>query len=72
MKLSTDTYKDFMPLEKYIPYCERMSQGDEDLRQELFLAAWRTMHNGHTYPARVIHSMQMARIKDTVAWSDKQ
>ena len=68
MKLSTDTYKDFMPLEKYIPYCERMSQGDEDLRQELFLAAWRTMKNGHTYPARVIHSMQMARIKYRRGW----
>lgn len=68
MKLSTDTYKDFMPLEAYIPYCERMSQGDDDLKQELFLAVWRTMNNGHTYPARVIHSIQMARIAYRRGW----
>jgi len=58
----------YLPLEAYIPYCESLSQGDEDLRQELFLAAWTTMRNGHTYPARVIHSMQMARIKYRRGW----
>lgn len=59
---------DYLPLEAYIPYCENMCQGDEDLRQELFLAAWTTMKNGHTYPARVIHSMQMARIAYRRGW----
>jgi len=65
---SQSTHRDFMPLVAYIPYCESLCQGDEDLRQELFLAAWTTMHNGHTYPARVIHSMQMARIKYRRGW----
>jgi hypothetical protein len=56
-------HTDFLPIEAYVKYAESMSHDDDDLRQELFLAAWTTMNNGHTYPARVLHSMAMARIK---------
>lgn len=63
MSAAQQALPDYLPIEAYIPYCESMSHGDEDLRQELFLAAWTTMNNGHTYPARVIHSMRTARIK---------
>ena len=61
-------HKDYMPLEAYIPYAEAMSRGDEDLRQELFLEAYRTMKKGYTYPAKVIYSMQMARIAYHRGW----
>jgi len=60
--MTTTERTDFLPLEAYIPYAERMSKGDDDLRQELFLAAANIMQKGYTYPARVIHTMQMARI----------
>jgi len=68
MQTPERTYTDSLPLEAYIPYAERMARGDEDLRQELFLAAFYTIRRGYTYPARVIHSMQMARIAYHRGW----
>ena len=60
--MATAKRTDFLPIEAYIPYAERMSRGDDDLRQELFLAAANIIQKGYTYPARVIYTMQMARI----------
>ena len=68
MQTPKSAYTDSLPIEAYIPYAESMSRGDEDLRQELFLAAFHTIRKGYTYPARVIHSMQMARIAYRRGW----
>ena len=68
MQTPKRAYTDSLPLEAYITYAENMARGDEDLRQELFLAAVYTIRRGYTYPARVIYSMQMARIAYWRGW----